>query len=96
LSNGRTRAPHFGQCDGGEIKLIPSGTRQITTLKKLPNAAPKTAIQPTKIAKNAAVIAAFAPFIFVKPTQNRRDRQSRRRGSPRRRTEENAASFSFR
>ncbi len=40
LSNQRIGELHLGQCDGGVTILIPSGTLQITTLRKLPNDAP--------------------------------------------------------
>lgn len=56
LSNHRTGEPHFGQCDGGDERLIFSGTRQITTFKKLPKQAPITAIKKAKAQRTNTVI----------------------------------------
>ena len=36
LSNQRIGCLQAGQCDGGRIRLIPSGSRYTTTFRKLP------------------------------------------------------------
>jgi len=43
LSRGLIRSPQFGQCDGGATIDSPRGTRQMTTFRKLPAHAPKSA-----------------------------------------------------
>src|SRR3954447_10644590 len=43
LSRARIRSPQFGQCDGGETIDSPRGTRQMTTFRKLPMQAPRSA-----------------------------------------------------
>src|SRR5256885_9580800 len=43
LSRALIRSPQFGQCDGGETIDSPRGTRQMTTLRKLPAHAPRIA-----------------------------------------------------
>src|SRR4051794_23727225 len=43
LSRALIRFPQFGQCDGGETIDSPRGTRQMTTLRKLPAQAPSSA-----------------------------------------------------
>jgi hypothetical protein len=40
LSRGLIRTSQLGQCDGGETIDSPRGTRQMTTFRKLPAAAP--------------------------------------------------------
>src|SRR5512137_2454058 len=42
LSKGRMDFPHFGQWEAGNTMDLPSGIRQMQTLRKLPIAAPKT------------------------------------------------------
>jgi hypothetical protein len=43
LSRAFIRVPQLGQCDGGRTIDSPRGTRQTTTFRKLPAAAPNSA-----------------------------------------------------
>jgi hypothetical protein len=43
LSRAHTRLPHAKQCEAGLTTDMPSGTRTIHTLRKLPHSAPKPA-----------------------------------------------------
>jgi hypothetical protein len=54
LSRGLIRSPQFGQCDGGDTIDSLRGTRQTTTLRKLPTQAPRSAAYIDAIAVRAA------------------------------------------
>src|SRR3954447_8411491 len=54
FSRGLMRSPQFGQCDGGETIDSPRGTRQMTTFRKLPKQAPRSAAYIDAIAVRTA------------------------------------------
>ena len=49
LSNQQIGFLHIGQCEGGDIRLSPFGSRYTTTFKKLPTQPPNTAANITII-----------------------------------------------